>query len=252
MGAAGVPALGEPADLARHRLLRFELPPKTTANGGFGSCGRVRAFSPFRAKTPMAKPLVLTFGNADLSCTPVRVDRSKIYGQRRRVALDAAGRLCTRAALTEDGTTVIAAGMAAQGYFTPEGRWVPRSELVGLSPEGQPVDVQPSTLGVPQAVEGPVDPAEVLALSLESVFQLTPADPVHPLVTALQAGQVFRCPFNYAAGLATETAYLVANAEGLFALVGTPLTLPWAEEGTTFVPEAQPDEDAGDLDFDAL
>ncbi len=44
------------------------------------------------------------------------------------------------AALTEDGTTVIAAGMAAQGYFTPEGRWVPRSELVGLSPEGLTYD----------------------------------------------------------------------------------------------------------------
>lgn len=200
----------------------------------------------------MAKPVLLTFGTSELSCTHVRLDRSKIYGQRRRVALDASGRLCSRAALTEDGSTIIASGMAAQGYFTPEGRWVARSELVGLTPDGRHVEVQPSTLGVPQAVDGPVDPAELLALSLESIFQLIPADPAHPLVAALQKGEVFRCRFNYAAGLATEVAYLVSNAEGLFALVGTLLTLSWTDEGTTFAPDTQVDEDAGDLDFDDL
>lgn len=200
----------------------------------------------------MAKPVMLSFQGRELSFAPSRVERGRIYGTRKRVAVDAGGRVCTRAALTADGTTLLTAGMTSQGHFAPDGRWVPRAEMVGLDASGQPVPVQPSTLGVTQPVEGPVEPAELLGLSLQAVFLLTPDDAANPLAQALQNGQIFRCPFNYAASLEMEVAYLVGNADGCFALVGQPVALPWTDEGATFIADAGPDEAEADLDFEQL
>ena len=53
----------------------------------------------------MAKPLVVSFGGVTASFAVTLVDRSKIYGSRKRVAIDAQGRDCTRAALSSDGAT---------------------------------------------------------------------------------------------------------------------------------------------------
>ena len=51
--------------------------------------------------------------------------------------------------------------------------------------------------------------------------------------------------------LEIEAAYLVANDEGVFALVGKPVVERWVEEGETFVPPEVAD-DSDDLDFEAL
>ena len=107
----------------------------------------------------MAKPLMVTFESVTSSFDVSLLDRSRIYGSRRRVALDSEGQICTRAALTADGGLLLTQGTTAQGYFTPSGKWVPRSAMTGIDSSGQSVSVQPSTLGVPQAAEGPVSAA---------------------------------------------------------------------------------------------
>ena len=200
----------------------------------------------------MAKPVLVAFGGLTTSFVPRRVERSQLYGSRKRVAVDAQGRVCTKAALTADGATLVTSGMTAQGHFGPDGRWVPRSEMVGLDASGHSVPLQPSTLGVAQPVTGPVPPSEVLGLALQSVYLLTPEDDAAPLVQALRAGDIYRCAFNFTAGLETEVAYLVGNAEGCFALVGQPAVQTWTEEGATFVPEVADVGDDSDLDFDQL
>lgn len=199
----------------------------------------------------MAKPVIVTSGGETVTFAPTRVDRSKIYGSRKRIAVDSIGRACTRAALTADGSQLLVSGMTAQGHFTSEGRWVARTEMVGLDADGNTVETKPSTLGVPQAVEGPVDPLEVLDLDLESVFSLEPEQASGKLLEKLKSGEIFKCPFSYAAGLEVDTAYLLANAEGIFALVGKPIVEWWVEEGEVFVPP-DVEEEADDLDFEAL
>lgn len=199
----------------------------------------------------MAKPVILSFHGTDHSFVPTRVDRAKLYGVRRRIAVDSSGYTCTKAALTADGSTLITSGMTSQGYFAPDGRWVARNEMVGLDIDEQVVEIKPSTLGVAQSVEGPVDPVAVLRLDVESVFALEPEDIASTLVTSMKSGEIYRCAFNYAAGLEVEVAYLVANDEGVFALVGKPVDIAWSEQGAVFVAEST-DDDADDLDFDQL
>jgi hypothetical protein len=199
----------------------------------------------------MAKAVIVKHAGETISFAPTKVDRAKIYGARKRIAVDAAGHDCTRASLTADGSQLLVSGMIAQAYFTGEGRWVTRNEMVGLDADGNKVDTKPSTLGIEQAVEGPVDPTEVLGLALQSVFFLEPEATSLKLLEQLKAGGVFKCPFNYTTGLEIETAYLVANDDGVFALVGKPIDEHWVQEGETFVaPEVE--EDTDDLDFEAL
>lgn len=200
----------------------------------------------------MAKPVLLSFDGHDVAFAARRVERGQLYGTRKRVAVDRDGRVCTKAALTRDGATLLLSGMTAQGHFAPDGRWIARSEMVGLDAAGQPVPTQPSTLGVPQTVVGPVPPAELLTFSLESVYLLTPEDPKAPLVTALHDGRIYRCAFNYTVGLQTEVAYLVGTADACFALVGQPVEMPWTEEGAAFVPDVSAEEADADLDFEQL
>jgi hypothetical protein len=199
----------------------------------------------------LAKPVMAAFADAVISFDASRVDRNKIYGARKRAAFDGADRPCTRASLSLDGALLFTSGMLGQAYFTREGRVVARSEMVGLDAEGNPVATTPSTLGVAQALEGPVDPAELLDVDFDAVYLLLPEDAQSALVGRLTAGEIFRLPFNYAASLQAGTAYVLSNDQGIFALVGRPATVNWVEEESVFVADTS-EEDVDDLDFDNM
>jgi len=200
----------------------------------------------------MAKPVVLSMAGKDYSFDSVLVDRAKLYGIRKRLPIDSKGNPCLRASLTLDGANLLLSGMTAQGYFNASGVPVSRSEMVGLDAHGNKVELIPSTLGSPQILEGPVSPSEILDLEVESIFCLDPLDSSGDLLVQLQSGAVYKFPFNYTAGLEMETAYLVANDEAVFAIVGKPAVEDWIEEAAVYVPLESDDMDTDDLDFEAL
>jgi hypothetical protein len=198
----------------------------------------------------MAKAVVLKINNEQISFSPIRVDRSKIYGSRKRIAMDELNRPCTKAALTADGAQLLVSGMVSQAYFTKEGRWVTRGEMVGIDSLGNIVETKASTLGVEQVLEGPVDASEVLNINLQNVYYLEPEIKDSQIFQRLKMGEIFKFKFNYAAGLEEETAYLISNEDGYFALVGKPFADHWIDEGEVFIPVEE--EEADDLDFEAL
>jgi hypothetical protein len=200
----------------------------------------------------MAKPLMVSLGSEVFSFSVSEVERADLYGSRKRLPTDDGGRTCVRAALTQDGSLLIASGMSGQGYFNAAGQFVPRGKLVGLDTQGSLVESQPSTLGVPQALEGPVDPSRVLDLELLSVYLIAPEQDAGSLLDRLKAGEIFACDFNYAASLEVERAYLLSNDHGLFALVGKSVAVGWVEEGTRFAPPVEETEASDELDFEML
>ena len=107
----------------------------------------------------MAKPIVVSYKGKESSFDHGKLDRAKLYGKKKRVALDSSGEVCIKASLDEDGTTLIRSGMTAQGYFENDGAWVPNKELVGLDEKGKPLELQDSTLGAAQTVEVPAPAA---------------------------------------------------------------------------------------------
>lgn len=179
-----------------------------------------------------------------------KVDRKALYGARKRVPLDPAGAACAKGELTADGALLIRQGMTAQGYFDQNGFWYAQKDLAGLNPDGSEAEKADSTLGVEQSLQK-VEPTRLLDARVSVVYALDAADLDPDLQIELEAGAIFEFPFNYRAGYAPQSAFLVANPSGTYALVGRPTEPDWCALDT---PQADPfDEDDGlddDLDFE--
>ena len=198
----------------------------------------------------MAKPLVVERDDKLASFEVSLLERKKLYGSRKRVALDDNGHVCTRATLIKDGELLLVSGCTGQGYFTDAGAWVERRQMVPLGADGQVTEMHPSTLGVPQKINGPVEALEVLELHVQSVYSLNIINDEWGLRPKLDAGEIFKCPFNYSSGVEVETAFLVANASGYFAIVGHPVEAEWCAQDKALMPQADPAFQEDDLDFD--
>jgi hypothetical protein len=199
----------------------------------------------------VAKGLVLTLDGETSSFQIEKVERAKLYGVRRRLAVDHKGRTCSRASLTDDGQVLLRAGMTAQGWFDADGRQVEQKAIGAEDADGKAIDLVPSTLGVEQRLEGPVDAREVLDLSLTAVYRITAEALDESLAQSLAEGQFWRFPFNYRPDYRSEIGYIVQNPEGIFAIIGTPAPAQYLEPHAP-PPPADDDEDEGDLDFEMM
>lgn len=199
----------------------------------------------------MARSIIVSLEGKPSTFGYSRVTRKQLYGARKRVPLDAKGLMCQRAELSDDGSMLIVSGMTGQGYFDEGGRWVTNEELVGLDAAGQPVAELPSTLDAPQPLHE-VEPEELLDSTASAVYALDPEQLDPALRKALDAGTLFRFDFNARAGYHMESAYLLANEHGTFAIVGSHLQIPWSELEKPDVDLDDDGDDAGDdeLDFE--
>ncbi len=196
-----------------------------------------------------ARQIVLSFKGAESAFGFSKLDRSKLYGRRMRQLLDSNGHACSRAALTADGSTLITAGMTAQGYFDDEGRMISTRDLVGLDEDGNTLDAVPSTLGVAQEAQV-VDPVQVSDTRVHAVYMLDPEDLDPQLHDVLKDGQILGFDFNYRADFKSEKGFVVLNDEGLFALIGKPVQYTWSElDSLPPIDAGEDTEDDDSLDF---
>lgn len=176
------------------------------------------------------------------------VDRAALYGKRRRIALDESGQPCSRASLLADGSMLLRSGMTAQGYFLPDGTWVPQGDLEAINADGSPAERVPSTLGETQPLL-PATPEDVLDLHVQTVYALEPESIAEALAQALSKGSLFSFAFNYRPDYRPETGILLANDDGYWALIGNTAMGEW-QELTTVTAVTEASEDAGDDDLD--
>src|SRR5438045_869910 len=143
----------------------------------------------------MAKPLVLTFGGAELPFEMERVDRSRLYGTVDTEALDEKGRKCELATLADDGRTLIGRGGSAIGLLAPEGEWLERSQLKPVDAEGKPITPVPSTFAAPVPLEKKATLDEFLSHNIRAVYILRTQADAAAIVKELQAGAIFSFPY---------------------------------------------------------
>ena len=198
----------------------------------------------------MARVISVSLDGVESSFGFKAVDRSALYGKRRRVALDRSGEPCSRASLLQDGSMLLRSGMTGQGYFLSDGTFLKQSDLEGFDAEGLPLEKVASTLGVPQPLEGPLDPSAVLDLRVETVYALDADTVSDDLLARLDAGGVYRFSFNFRDDYRAETAILLANDSGVFALIGIPVAYEWSELRAVAELPAVDDDSDDDLDFE--
>lgn len=198
----------------------------------------------------MARNIVVTLGDSESTFSITKLDRKKLYGARKRQALDDTGESCQRASLTQDGRYLLVPGMTAQGYYNEAGTWIPSADIQGVDLEGNPIEKLPSTLGKPQALTK-VGPKDVLDLRVGSVYQLEATEVDDALKAALSAGDMFSLPLGHRAGFERDTAILLENPNGLFLLTGKPTPPEWVEPAAAVViADDEEDDDLDDLDFE--
>lgn len=200
----------------------------------------------------MARSIVVRWGDEESAFGFTKVEREKLYGKRERVVVDENGHECDSAWLTPDGAVLVPLGGTAHLWM--DERWDAREQTdrVAVDVEGKPIAPNPSTLGVVQTLRE-VDAKRVLDVVTGGVYELAPEKLGDTLAAALKEGRFFELPFAYRDGYERDVAILVANDEGMFALVGEPSGFDYVSREVVPTEDvAGPDDLDGDLDFGAM
>ena len=178
------------------------------------------------------------------------VDRSALYGKRRRIALDANGQQCARGSILDDGSMLLKSGMTSQGYFLSDGTFFKQSELEGFDANGNALEKVPSTLGLLQELVGPVSPTRVLEMRVSSIYVLESDSIDEVLSASLDQGDIYEFAFNYREDYQGETGLLLRNKSDTFALIGLPVSYEWSELNVVLELPAIDEDTDDDLDFE--
>jgi len=203
----------------------------------------------------MAKrEIVVRYGEETTSFKFARVSRDKLYGRKERVILDENGERCVPAYLTPDGAALVPPGGTAHLYVDETFDTVERSDLKAVSPEGEPLEPVPSTLGVEQPLE-PVGPERLLDHVITGVYQLSSESFGEALKAALADGELFETVYNYRDGYDPDALFLLSTDEGFFGLVGKASGFELIERETPDAAEAALDDEddlSDDFDFSMM
>jgi len=164
----------------------------------------------------MAAHLEVTYQGQASRFALTAIDRKRLHGYTKRIALDADGHECAAAHLTRDGCFLLTAGSTADLYTNERGDSVPRADLVPVGRDGHALETLAPTTGRPQDVEGPVSPEEILNCVVVKAYVLAPETLSPALQSALARGAIFKVPYRPRKATQATTAFLLANETGTF------------------------------------
>ena len=136
----------------------------------------------------MGKIIEVAFNGKPSSFTVSKIDRSKLYGSKKRISVDAQGQECSSAALTRDGKYVLPVGGTTMLYLDSQGDVVERNQLQAVDPDGDNGDSGESSSN--EAIElGPaIAAAEILEYTITHAYMLEPVSLPPELEKMLASG----------------------------------------------------------------
>ena len=205
------------------------------------------------AAPPASAPSRATFLDLTYQGQPVRfakteIDRARLYGLRKLVALDAEGRECQSALITRDGRYLLPTGSTADLYINDCGDAVARRELVQVDESGAPLLTLAPTAYGPKEIIGPLAAEEILDYAAIRVHALQPVAVPAKLVQALGAGALFRVPYQPRLSVVETPAFLLGGEAGAFLIQVAPHGFDFVAPDQPVLPSEDPDED----DIDAF
>jgi hypothetical protein len=189
--------------------------------------------------------LDLTFQGQPVRFAKSEIDRARLYGLRKLIALDAQGRECQHALLTRDGRHVLPTGSTTDLYINECGDVIPRRELVAVHEACPPLSAVAPTVNSSLEIVGPLAANELLDHVVARVYALHPVAVPTRLAKAMGAGAVFRVPYRSRPGAVETPAFLLAGEAGAFLILAEP-------HGFDFVSPDQPVLPVDDLDEDDM
>jgi hypothetical protein len=164
----------------------------------------------------MTQSIDINYGGRVSRFTLTLIDRKRLHGFKRRIALDEQGIECNSALLTRAGRFLLSAGSTADAYLDANGDVVQRGDLVAVDAEGKPLPTLPATTGRPQPVEETATLEKFLNHVVTRVYLLETETLGAVLEKELRAGTIFQIPFRARASHTETPAFLLANDDGIF------------------------------------
>lgn len=203
----------------------------------------------------MARTLVLDYKGTQISCSPEKVDRTKLYGFIDVEALDSKGRKCQLATLADDGRTIVGMGGSAFGYLSPDGLWMDKSKLQPVNSEGKPIKPVPSSYDAPIPLKNTATIDEYLSHNIKGVYVAKLDGETAALLDELKKGTIYTFPYSFRGGLEFDVGFLLAGADGnIFFAVGLPTSIHFVGLEQVLPPETEGEEEVGDdsMDFSMM
>jgi len=204
----------------------------------------------------MARTLDFSFSGNISACSISKVDRRKLYGYIESEVLDGADRRCTLATLASDGRTLIPAGGVALASFSPDGRWLDKSELTAVDLEQSPIEPVESSFSAPIDLTEKVTIEDYLSHNIRAVYELNAEEGIdEALLGELKKGTIFKFDFSYRGGLTADTAFMLEGKDGtVWMAVGSPTKIEFVtyeQVGFAVAPEEDGDTEEEDdgMDF---
>ena len=167
----------------------------------------------------MQKIFELIFDGKTASFTVTRIDRSKLYGSKKRIAVDVQGQECSRAALTRDGKYILPTGGTALLYVTDDGDVVERNQLQAIDPEESNGDSGESSPDKAMELGPAVSDDEILDYTIINAYMLEPVSLPSELELALASGTTCYQVLSPVSHNGYQS-FLLKNNTGYFLLTG--------------------------------
>ncbi|MDR2471115.1 MAG: hypothetical protein LBD09_03270 [Treponema sp.] len=164
----------------------------------------------------MARTITFAVKGAEYAASPVKLDRSKLYGWTELKALDDDGRECRMVSMDETGSLIIPRGSLGLGILAPGGEWVDRSSLKPVRTDGGEAEPVKSSYGAPVELTQTVDAAAFLDHNISAVYQLE----APPELIRAVGDAIYAFTYSYRDSYRGDAAFVLASGETLFMLVG--------------------------------
>ena len=119
----------------------------------------------------MQKTLEVVFNGKVSSFTVTKIDRSKLYGSKKRIPVDTQGQECSAAALTRDGRYILPTGGTALLYLDEKEDVVERNQLQAVDPDGSNGDSEESSSNEAMELGPAISAAEVLEYTITHAYK---------------------------------------------------------------------------------
>jgi hypothetical protein len=164
----------------------------------------------------MARALVFTINGREYSAEPVKVDRKKLYGSSKTIALDSEGNECESAYAADFGTMILPQGGIGSGILSPANEWVERSSLVAIDADGNKAALLPSSFSAPNPLTKTVSETEFLDYDITDVYELSrEAD-----FCAAVGDKIWTFPYRFRDSYDSKTAFVFLDEDVVRMLLG--------------------------------
>ncbi len=198
----------------------------------------------------MPRLIVLEFKGKESKFNFKKINRSSLYGKKKRVFLDEFNKECISAIIDTSFGLIIHSGDASSVYIDEQKNFINKDDISGIDSKGNVVKRIPSTLNVPQKLHV-INEEYILDFDCSSLYYLEEEVIEKDLQTSLNNGDIYNFDFNYYSDFNVEKGILLKNEKGYFALVGKETSHSWSTKEENLSEHFESPEDL-DIDFEML